>query len=175
MKISNIRRWLLLVAALLSVAGAIFTLIALVVGIVTEAASPSPDTQISEEQWITAAYKGENLPGSDFEVVAEKPIYDLDGTDCFWASKADSLYIACDWDHDGILKNDADLVSQDAIAAAPRPSHVINSGKEGTKLGMIKVGDVEALALINSDDNTVLKAIAKPGSLDDSQKAVASE
>ena len=130
MKISNIRRWLLLVAAVLSVAGAIFTLIALVVGIVT---------------------------------------------DCFWASKADSLYIACDWDHDGILKNDADLVSQDAIAAASRPSHVINSGKEGTKLGIIKVGDVEALALINSDDNTVLKAIAKPGSLDDSQKAVASE
>lgn len=53
----------------------------------------------------------------------------------------------------------------------PSPSHVIDSGKKGTKIGTIKVGDVEALAVINSDDNTVIKAIAAPGSLDDSQKA----
>lgn len=168
MKIANIRRWLLPVGVTLSVVGVILILAAFV-GTLTES-SPSRDTQISEEQWISAAAKGDNLPGSDFEVVAKKPIYSLDGTDCFWASKADSLFLACDWDHDGILKNDADIVNQDTVSAAS-PSHVIDSGKKGTKIGTIKVGDVEALAVINSDDNTVIKAIAAPGSLDDSQKA----
>ena len=168
MKIANIRRWLLTVGITLSVVGVILILAAFV-GAVTDA-SADRDTQISEEQWISAAAKGDNLPGSDFEVVAKKPIYSLDGTDCFWASKSDSLFVACDWDHDGVLKNDADIVSQDAFSTAS-PSHVINSGKKGTKIGTIKVGDIEALAIINSDDNTILKAIAAPGSLDDSQKA----
>ena len=164
----NIRRWLLAVGITLSVVGVILILAAFV-GAVTDA-SADRDTQISEEQWISAAAKGENLPGSDFEVVAKKPIYKLDGADCFWASKSDSLYIACDWDHDGVLKNDADIVSEDTVSAAS-PSHVIDSGKKGTKIGTIKVGDVDALAVINSDDNTIIKAIAAPGSLDDSQKA----
>lgn len=169
MKIANIRRWLLPVGVTLSVVGVILILAAFV-GTLTES-SPSRDTQISEEQWISAAAKGDNLPGSDFEVVAKKPIYSLDGTECFWASKTDSLYIACDWDHDGTLKNDADVVNKDTVSSASSPSHVINSGKKGTKIGTIKVGDVDALAIINSDDNTVIKAIAAPGSLDDSQKA----
>ena len=169
MKIANIRRWLLPVGITLSVVGVILILAAFV-GTLAES-SPSRDTQISEEQWISAAAKGDNLPGSDFEVVAKKPIYSLDGTDCFWASKADSLFLACDWDHDGTLKNDADVVNKDAVSTASSPSHVINSGKKGTKIGTIKVGDVDALAIINSDDNTVIKAIAAPGSLDDSQKA----
>lgn len=169
MKIANIRRWLLPVGITLSVVGVILILTALVGAV--NGASPDRDTQISEDQWISAAAKGENLPGSDFEVVAKKPIYNLDGTDCFWASKADSLFLACDWDHDGILKNDADIVNQDTVSAASSPSNVIDSGKKGTKIGTIKVGDVEALAVINSDDNTVIKAIAAPGSLDESQKA----
>ena len=169
MKIANIRRWLLPVGVTLSVVGVILILAAFV-GTMTES-SPSRDTQISEEQWISAAAKGDNLPGSDFEVVAKKPIYSLDGTECFWASKTDSLYIACDWDHDGTLKNDADVVNKDTVSSASSPRHVINSGKKGTKIGTIKVGDVDALAIINSDDNTVIKAIAAPGSLDDSQKA----
>lgn len=169
MKIANIRRWLLPVVVTLSVVGVILILAAFV-GTLTES-SPSRDTQISEEQWISAAAKGDNLPGSDFEVVAKKPIYSLDGTECFWASKTDSLYIACDWDRDGTLKNDADVVNKDTVSSASSPSHVINSGKKGTKIGTIKVGDVDALAIINSDDNTVIKAIAAPGSLDDSQKA----
>ena len=169
MKIANIRRWLLPVGVTLSVVGVILILAAFV-GTLTES-SPSRDTQISEEQWISAAAKGDNLPGSDFEVVAKKPIYSLDGTDCFWASKADSLFLACDWDHDGTLKNDADVVNKDTVSSASSPSHVIDSGKKGTKIGTIKVGGVDALAIINSDDNTVIKAIAAPGSLDDSQKA----
>lgn len=169
MKSASIRQWLLPVGVTLSVVGVILILAALVGAV--NGASADRDTQISEEQWISAANKGENLPGSDFEVVAKKPIYSLDGTDCFWASKADSLFLACDWDHDGILKNDADIVNQDAVSAASSPSHVIDSGKKGTKIGTIKVGDVEALAVINSDDNTVIKAIAAPGSLDNSQKA----
>ena len=169
MKIANIRRWLLPVGVTLSVVGVILILAAFV-GTLTES-SPSRDTQISEEQWISAAAKGDNLPGSDFEVVAKKPIYSLDGTECFWASKTDSLYIACDWDHDGTLKNDADVVNKDTVSSASSPSHVIDSGKKGTKIGTIKVGGVDALAIINSDDNTVIKAIAAPGSLDDSQKA----
>lgn len=173
MKNLDLRRWLLPAGIALCITGVILIL-ASVVGILTET-TPDPDTQISEEQWISAAYKGDNLPGSDFEVVAKKPIYDLDGTNCFWASKADSLFIACDWDHDGILKNDADVVSPDTIALAPSPSHVIKSGKEGTKLGTVKIGDVKALAIINSDDGTVLKALAAPGSLSEDQKAVATE
>ena len=169
MKNASIRRWLLPAGVTFCIVGVILVLAALV-GAATDASSDR-DTQISEEQWISAANKGENLPGSDFEVVAKKPIYSLNGTDCFWASKSDSLYIACDWDHDGVLKNDADIVSEDAISTASSPRHVINSGKKGTKIGTIKVGDVEALAVINSDDNTIIKAIAAPGSLDDSQKA----
>lgn len=168
MKSANIRQWLLPVGVTLSVVGVILILSALVGAV--NGASADRDTQISEEQWISAANKGENLPGSDFEVVAKKPIYTLDGTECFWASKADSLYIACDWDHDGTLKNDADVVNQDAISTASSPSHVINSGKKGTKIGTIKIGGVEALAIINSDDNMIIKAIAAPGSLDNSQK-----
>lgn len=170
MKNASIRRWFLSVGITISVVGAILILAALV-GFLTDPDPSDPDTQISEEQWISAASKGENLPGSDFEVVAKKPIYNLDGTDCFWASKADSLFLACDWDHDGVLKNDADIVNQDAISAASSPSHVIDSGKKGTKIGAIKVGNVDALAVINSDDNTIIKAIAAPGSLDNSQKA----